>query len=104
MVESISLNFVLQINTSSLSQCAALLLKYTYFCVPYESVFQIVYCRYDKLLFSSLQMLQSVKSLSAPILTVHQIALRELAGNLHYLISQYLYHQAHASGRAVNVN
>ena len=53
--------------------------------------------RYDKVLFVALQ---ALKSLSSP---VYHIALRELCGNFHYLISQYLYLHGHVFGRASDV-
>lgn len=56
--------------------------------------------RYDKVLFVALQALQSS---SNPDLTVYHIALRELCGNFHYLISQYLYLHGHVLGRASDV-
>ena len=41
--------------------------------------------------------------LSTSLHPVYQVALRELAANLYYLVSQYLYLVAHTSGSTVNV-
>lgn len=60
----------------------------------------IICFRYDKVLFAAVQELQSLSTWKP---TVYHIALRELCGNLHYMISQYLYLHGHASGRAENV-
>ena len=56
--------------------------------------------RYDKVLFVALQALHS---LPTPDCTTYHIALRELRGNFHYLVSQYLYLHGHILGRATDV-
>ena len=47
--------------------------------------------------------MQALQDLSTKKLAVYHMALKELSGNLHYVVSQYLYLFAHDSGRTVNV-
>ncbi len=58
--------------------------------------------RYDKVLFIALQALQSSNT-DLVQSQYHNIALRELCGNLYYLIAQYLYLHGHVMGRASDV-
>ena len=73
----------------------AIIYDHIYLCDAYD----VCFFRYDKVLFVALQALQS----SNLDLTVYHIALRELCGNFHYLISQYLYLHGHVLGRASDV-
>ena len=68
--------------------------------IHYCLIWHCVFFRYDNVLFVALQ---ALRSLSNPDLTVYHTALRELCGNLYYLVSQYLYLHGHVLERASDV-